>query len=190
MRGRPGTVGIPERGSEEAGPRGSRLGPACDEGAAAPDILLTAFWKAGFCGALIDAAEFAGGIGPCPPDVSNNAAPGQELRIDCIGRQFAQRSEADLRQRLVPVLQTHRWPLKPGRTRMPAFRAARFATSAGGAGPAPRRRPGEPGDAAERGLRRRQADLVRAGIGTTAGWRPARSSPFPAGSATFTGSRR
>ncbi len=115
-----------ESGSEEAGPRGSRIGAAYEDAAAsgpwreaAPDILLIPFWKAGFCGALIEAAESAGGFEPYPPDVSNNAAPGQELRIDCIDRQFAQRLEADLRQRLVPVLQAHWWPLKPGQTRMP-----------------------------------------------------------------------
>ena len=117
---------MPESGSEEAGPRGSPLGAAYEDAAAsgpwheaAPDILLIPFWKSGFCGALIDAAESAGGFEPYPPDVSNNAAPGQELRIDRIDRQFAQRLEADLRQRLVPALQAHWWPLKPGKTRMP-----------------------------------------------------------------------
>ena len=86
---------------------------------AAPDILLIPFWTAAFCRELIDAAEAAGGFEPYAPDVRNNAAPGQELRIDRIDRGFAERFEADLQRRVIPVLMTHWWPLKPGKTRMP-----------------------------------------------------------------------
>lgn len=115
-----------ESASGLRGYAGSRLQAAHEDLAAsgpwreaAPDILLVPFWKAGFCGALIDAAESVGGFEPYAPDVSNNAAPGQELRIDRIDRQFAQDFESDLRRRLVPVLEAHWWPLKPGKTRMP-----------------------------------------------------------------------
>ena len=85
----------------------------------APDIVLIPFWRAEFCRELIDAAESVGEFAPWAPDVRNDAAPGQELRIDRISPRFAERFEAHFQRRVIPIVKTHWWPLKPGRTRMP-----------------------------------------------------------------------
>lgn len=85
----------------------------------APDIVLIPFWRAEFCRDLIDAAESIGDFRPYAQDVSKNAAPGQELRIDRISPRFAERFEADFRRRVTPIVQTHWWPVKLGKTRMP-----------------------------------------------------------------------
>jgi hypothetical protein len=85
----------------------------------APDIVTVPFWQAGFCRTLIEAAETVGGFQPYGRDVLDNSAPGQELRIDCIDRRFAERFEADFRRRILPIVRTHWWPLKAGKIRMP-----------------------------------------------------------------------
>ena len=85
----------------------------------APDIVLIPFWAAEFCQVLVEAAEAVGDFRPYAPDVRNNAAPGQELRIDRISPRFAEQLDADLERRVIPILKTHWWPLRPGRTRMP-----------------------------------------------------------------------
>ena len=85
----------------------------------APDILVTPFWRPDFCRELVEAAEVLDEFRPYAPDVSNNAAPGQELRIDRITPRLAEGFEAHLREHLAPVLRTHWWPLNLGPTRMP-----------------------------------------------------------------------
>ena len=85
----------------------------------APDILLIPFWRVEFCRELIDAAESVGDFQPYAPDVRNNAAPGQELRIDRISPLFAERFEAHFQRRVIPIVKTHWWPLNTGKTRMP-----------------------------------------------------------------------
>ncbi len=85
----------------------------------APDIVTIPFWREDFCRTLVEAAETVGGFQAYERDLLNNAAPGQELRIDRIAGQFAKRFEADFRRRIVPIVRTHWWPLKAGKTRMP-----------------------------------------------------------------------
>ena len=85
----------------------------------APDILLIPFWRVEFCRELIDAAESVGGFQPYALDVRNNAAPGQELRIDRISARLAERFEAHFQRRVIPIVKTHWWPLNTGKTRMP-----------------------------------------------------------------------
>ena len=85
----------------------------------APDILLIPFWQPEFCQKLIDAAESIGDFRPLAQDVSKNAAPGQELRINRISPGFAERVEAHLQRRVIPIIRKHWWPLKTGKTRMP-----------------------------------------------------------------------
>lgn len=85
----------------------------------APDILVAPFWRPDFCRDLVRAAALLDEFRPYGPDVENNAAPGQELRIDRISPRFAERFEAHFREDLAPVLRTHWWPLNLGPARMP-----------------------------------------------------------------------
>ena len=85
----------------------------------APDIVTIPFWRADFCRTLVEAAEAVGGFEALEHDLLNNAAPGLELRINRIAPPFAERFEADFQRRIVPVIKTHWWPLKTGKTRMP-----------------------------------------------------------------------
>lgn len=86
----------------------------------APDILAIPFWQEGFCRMLVEASELLGGdFRPYEKDVANNAAPGQELRIDLVDPRIAEAFEQDIQQRAVPVIRKHWWPLKPGKVRMP-----------------------------------------------------------------------
>ena len=85
----------------------------------APDILTIPFWQAGFCQELIATADLLDEYQPYGADVKNNAAPGQELRINRISPKFAEHFEADFAKRIVPIIRTHWWPLKVGKTRMP-----------------------------------------------------------------------
>lgn len=45
------------------------------------DILIVPFWKPSFCKLVITAAESNGAFKPLPDDITNNAAPGRELRV-------------------------------------------------------------------------------------------------------------
>lgn len=85
----------------------------------APDILVMPFWRRDFCRELVDAAALLDEFRPYAPDVDNNAAPGQELRIDRISPRLAEHFEAHLREGAGPVLRVHWWPLTLGSTRMP-----------------------------------------------------------------------
>ncbi|MGR3913834.1 MAG: 2OG-Fe(II) oxygenase [Gammaproteobacteria bacterium] len=85
----------------------------------AADILLIPFWNGDFCSDIIRAAELVDEFKPYAPDVRNNAAPGQEVRINRISPKFAENFEAHFQARITPIIQTHWWPLKPGKTRMP-----------------------------------------------------------------------
>ena len=85
----------------------------------AADILVIPFWKPDFCRELIAAAEILDEFQPYEPDVTNNAAPGQELRINRISPRFAEHFEAHFQRRIAPVLKTHWWPLQLGKVRMP-----------------------------------------------------------------------
>ena len=85
----------------------------------APDIVTIPFWRADFCRTLVEAAEAVGGFEAYERDLLNNAAPGQELRIDRIAQRFAERFETHLQRRVIPIIKMHWWPLKTGKTRMP-----------------------------------------------------------------------
>ena len=85
----------------------------------APDILTIPFWKPDFCQELVDAAELLDEFRTYGPDVDNNAAPGQELRINRISPRFAEHFEAHFQEKVAPILKVHWWPLKLGLTRMP-----------------------------------------------------------------------
>ena len=85
----------------------------------APDILVMPFWTAEFCQQVVATAELFNEFKPYGPDVKNNAAPGQELRINRISPRFAENFAAQVRHAIFPVIQTHWWPLKLGTIRMP-----------------------------------------------------------------------
>lgn len=85
----------------------------------APDILSIPFWTLEFCHQVINAAELLDEFKPYEPDVQNNAAPGQELRINRISPRFAENFAEHVQQYLVPILRAHWWPLKLGPIRMP-----------------------------------------------------------------------
>ncbi|MDA8015325.1 MAG: 2OG-Fe(II) oxygenase [Gammaproteobacteria bacterium] len=85
----------------------------------AADILVIPFWNTDFCADIIRAAELVDEFKPYGPDVKNNAAPGQEVRINRISPKFAENFEADFQARIAPVVRAHWWPLKLGKTRMP-----------------------------------------------------------------------
>lgn len=86
---------------------------------AAPDILVMPFWRPDFCRELIAAAELLDEFVPYGPDVDNNAAPGQELRINRISPRFAEHFERHFQEYAAPAIRTHWWPLTIGKTRMP-----------------------------------------------------------------------
>lgn len=85
----------------------------------APDILVLPFWQPDFCAELVGAAELLDEFQPYAPDVDNNAAPGQELRINRISPKLAEHFEAHFQDRVAEILRTHWWPLKLGKVRMP-----------------------------------------------------------------------
>ena len=85
----------------------------------AQDILLIPFWSREFCRELIDAAELLDEFVPYGPDVDNNAAPGQEMRINRISPRLAESFEAHFQSVVSPIIRTHWWPLNTGKTRMP-----------------------------------------------------------------------
>ena len=85
----------------------------------APDILLIPFLKPDFCADLIAAAEGVGSFRPLDADVENNAAPGQEMRLNRIDPEIPRQFEAHFRERIEPALRVHWWPLKIGPVRMP-----------------------------------------------------------------------
>lgn len=85
----------------------------------APDILTLPFWPPDFCRELVAASELLDEFRPYAPDVENNAAPGQELRIDRISPRFAEHFETHFQECVAPILRVHWWPLNLGKTRMP-----------------------------------------------------------------------
>ena len=85
----------------------------------AENIVVVPFWTAEFCKHVIAAAELLNEFKPYGPDITNNAAPGQELRINRISPRFAENFAAHLSNYLSPILRSHWWPLKLGPIRMP-----------------------------------------------------------------------
>lgn len=85
----------------------------------APDILLIPFWRPDFCQELIDVAELLDEFKPYAPDVANDAAPGQELRINRISPRLAEYFATHFQDVVSPIIKTHWWPLGTGKVRMP-----------------------------------------------------------------------
>jgi len=69
------------------------------------DILAAPFWTPSFCAAIIRAAEAVGAFEPQPDD----PVPGHEVSLAVISPRLFGAVEADLGERLWPVLQ-HEWP--------------------------------------------------------------------------------
>jgi hypothetical protein len=74
--------------------------------AVGPDLLAMAFWNAAFCAALVRAAEALGAFAPHPDD----PVPGHEVSLALISPRLYAAVEADLGERIWPVLQQE-WPL-------------------------------------------------------------------------------
>ena len=95
------------------------LAPATCWREAASDILTIPFLRPDFCAELVAAAETVGEFKPLRSDVENKAAPGQELRLNRIDPEIARQFENHFQARIAPILRTHWWPIKLGKTRMP-----------------------------------------------------------------------
>lgn len=72
----------------------------------APEIYLVPFWTAGFCDAVVRAAEAVGGFEPDPDD----PVPGNEVSLARISPVLYEAVERDIGRRIWPQLQTV-WPL-------------------------------------------------------------------------------
>jgi len=70
-----------------------------------PELLVVPFWKPDFCAAIIRAAEAVGAFEPQPDD----PVPGHEVSLAVISPRLFAAVEADLGERLWPVLQKE-WP--------------------------------------------------------------------------------
>lgn len=86
----------------------------------APDILTMPFMTPGLCAQICTAGErrkteFA----PYGPDVRNNAAPGQEMRLNILDSSACPVFKRVVETVVHPILRVYWWPLKPGPIRMP-----------------------------------------------------------------------
>jgi hypothetical protein len=83
--------------------------PALDEDtvprAVGPELLAVPFWTPAFCAALVRAAEAVGAFEPQPDD----PVPGHEVSLAVISPRLYALVEADLGERVWPVLQQE-WP--------------------------------------------------------------------------------
>ena len=86
----------------------------------APELIAIPFLSADLCSQIVSHGEQqAERFKPYGPDVTNNAAPGQEMRLNLFDPHGINPWKQAVEQLIYPVIKTYWWPLTLGKMRMP-----------------------------------------------------------------------